>query len=315
MIKVNFVYWNIGDLGNPFEETLNEIITINEIDVLILGESNSISSAKIIELTGFKQVELGFKNKIHKWVQIFYKENDKFIISHKTEYTAAEDEEGEEIESIEYGNENSTYKEVDRIQIFEISGIIEKTIFACIHFPSKLYNDEVSHLTIVPSYKKKIHDYTKTHERVFIVGDFNMNPFDYGMVEPTGFFTHHNQMLIKKDKRQVNGQTHFLYYNPCWSLLGDFISSKSYLVSKRMGGTFHYTKEKSRRIYWYLIDQIIMRKAMIDEFNFEYLKIVETEFYVEEVLKRNTFLNNKKVPKLDHLPIRFSYNFKQNKDE
>jgi hypothetical protein len=53
-----------------------------------------------------------------------------------------------------------------------------------------------------------------------------------------------------------------------------------------------------------------MRKSLMDEFDSEFLKVVEKQAYIDEILKPAIQVNNKKMPKLDHLPLRFSFNLK-----
>jgi len=188
--------------------------------------------------------------------------------------------------------------------LFEIRSQQTTTLFACIHFPSKLYHDEETHSEIVPVYKNKIHALAGRNKRIFVVGDFNMNPFDKGMVQPTCFNSFHNRLLVNKDTMPHIAGAQRLYYNPCWTLMGDFISARTYDDSKRMGGTQHFLEKKSRKFYWYLIDQIIMAKELINDFISESLVIIEEKYFVDELLKPKI----KNIPKLDHLPICFSFN-------
>jgi hypothetical protein len=165
-------------------------------------------------------------------------------------------------------------------------------------------------MELVPKYKRKVHSVAGKQNRLFIVGDFNMNPFDAGMVQPSCFFTHHNREMIDVDEKKYQTINEKLYYNPCWSLLGDFAADKSYDRGKRTGGSIFFKEQKSKPLHWYLIDQIILRKPLIEEFDSKYLKIVEKDYLVEEVLKPKIKVGGVLQPKLDHLPLRFSFTFK-----
>lgn len=294
---MKFLYWNINKQISPFEDYLQKLMIDRKIDVLILSENKNISNEKILKNIDFEVVKLEMQNSTLKWVQVYYKKNAGFKITHHSEDT--------DLENID----NTNDRLVNRIQVFKISNEtpsnILDTYFACIHFPSKLYHDEISHLQIVPNYKAKVHNLTQNSARVFIVGDFNMNPFDYGMVEPNGFFAHNNRELVDVDAKIKHGNKQILYYNPCWILLGDYVNKTNYKTNNRTGGSFFYEGEKSRSLYWYLIDQIIMRKALIDGFVSEDLEIIEDPQMREDIQKEKT----KDINKIDHFPLQFSFNF------
>lgn len=298
MTKINFLFWNIKNLNPSLEKILSETIRVNNIDVLIFAENLDISDeSDFIRTNSFESVTLYLENSTKKWIKVFYKENSNYNICHHTQFIEYEDANGEIIEN------NISARTVNRVQIFKISGSVKETFFACIHFPSKLYHDENTHLQLVPNYKTKIHDYIQNSDRVFVVGDFNMNPFDLGMVEPNGFFAHNNRNLIKNDSRVVHGQNHISYYNPCWTLLGDFINKSDYSNSQRSGGSFYYKQQKSRAYYWHIIDQLIMRKSLINEFCSESLEIIENTNLIEQIQMETN-------RDMDHFPLKFSFNFK-----
>ena len=131
-----------------------------------------------------------------------------------------------------------------------------------------------------------------------------MNPFDAAMVDPDGFYSLGDRALVEKFHLDNIKSKNRIYYNPSWSLLGDFISSKSYLHSKRIGGTFRFEEKKSRKLHWYLVDQIIINNELLNDFNSETLRIIDPKEYVDLLFEKKI----KKVPKLDHLPIVFSFN-------
>ncbi|MEM1407093.1 MAG: hypothetical protein AAGG59_09985 [Bacteroidota bacterium] len=297
MVKINFLFWNINNQLPPFETTLLQFVQDEEIDILILSENKNIVPQSILNTLGLKSVDLKLSNKTSKWVQVFYRENDNYKITHHSQFTETNDD-----------NKSSFEKTVNRIQVFKITGKVEDTFFACIHFPSKLQHDEVTHLQIVPNYKEKVETLTQMSDRLFIVGDFNMNPYDHGMVEPAGFYAHNNRDLLVSDDLHRLGRNRKSYYNPCWSLLGDYVNKTTHDQSKRTGGSFYFKTQKSRNVYWHLIDQIIMRKTLIDEFNSEFLQIIENDNLIMEVKR----VRKKNETKLDHFPLKFSFSLKQN---
>jgi hypothetical protein len=131
-----------------------------------------------------------------------------------------------------------------------------------------------------------------------------MNPFDLGMIEPTGFFALNNRDLLTTDYKWKFGGKEILYYNPCWTLLGDYATT-GLDTQKRSGGSYYYEDSKSRCLYWYLIDQIILRKSLISEFISDSLKIGENAELLETITQKKI----KGEKKLDHFPLTISFNF------
>ena len=301
-ITMKFLYWNINNQQIPFEEKLKELLSDKEIDVLILSENRNITDSKLTLDTDLVTVPLFLNNSKLKWINVYYRKNDNYQITHFHEFTEIEYDEDNVTDGLKKGNT----RQVNRIQIFKISGNIPDTFFACIHFPSKLFHDEITHLQIVQNYISKIHNATNVADRLFVVGDFNMDPFDYAMVEPKGFNAHNNRDLVVSDTKFKFGSHNILYYNPSWTLLGDFVNKLDYSKHKRTGGSFYFKKKISRSLYWHLIDQIIMRKSLINEFVSEDLEIIENEFIKTEILREP----KKDENKIDHFPLKFSFNFK-----
>jgi hypothetical protein len=57
------------------------------------------------------------------------------------------------------------------------------------------------------------------HERTILVGDFNLNPFDDGMIFPSGFGAMMTKGLVRKS-RGTSDRYGGRLYNPIWSKLG-----------------------------------------------------------------------------------------------
>ncbi len=85
-----------------------------------------------------------------------------------------------------------------------------------------------------------------------VIGDFNMRPYDEGMVIPLGLHAAPCKHAASKP-RIIDGVTHSYFYNPMWELLGNWSKSKQ-------PGTF-YWPNKTDSVRWHLIDQVIIRPA------------------------------------------------------
>lgn len=304
-LSLNFLFWNVGKLSS-FESEILSICNKQRVDIVIIAEGDNIEAASFIN-AGFTEVALKLKNRRKKWVRVFYKDGFGVSVTHKSEHTELIDSD-ENVIIVDDENspalQNPAYVDVNRIQLFEVNTQAGSTLFAAIHFPSKLKNDEHTHTELVPTYKNKVHSLAQHSNRLFIVGDFNMNPFDLGMVQPTGFNAWNNRSTILADTVPHQSGAQRIYYNPCWTLLGDYVSSKTYQESSRMGGTHYFNKAISKKYLWYMIDQIIMSRTLIEDFNSGSLRVIENSSYITELYKPKI----DETKKLDHLPIFFSFN-------
>jgi hypothetical protein len=59
------------------------------------------------------------------------------------------------------------------------------------------------------------------HRRTVLVGDFNMNPFDLGMVGAQALNAMMARELVQNEERTVAGQSYRFFYNPMWGHFGD----------------------------------------------------------------------------------------------
>jgi exonuclease III len=61
----------------------------------------------------------------------------------------------------------------------------------------------------------------KKINKLILLGDFNMNPYDDGMNEAEGLNAMMTKACAEKKTRQYCKKDYDLYYNPMWSLFGD----------------------------------------------------------------------------------------------
>ena len=133
-----------------------------------------------------------------------------------------------------------------------------------------------------------------------LFGDFNMNPFEKGMIEPDGL----NAVLSAHEalnEERVNWYKKFDYfYNPMWCFLGD----RNYLTGEfRLPGSYYFRKTRSvLQTYWNVFDNVIMRPSVIKIFDFSSLKIID-HIGIESLVKENYRLKEEVYS--DHLPITF----------
>lgn len=126
-----------------------------------------------------------------------------------------------------------------------------------------------------------------------VVGDFNMNPFDEGMISALGFNAVMCPNVAQKKSRKVLGEQRKFYYNPMWHIMGNKES-----VCKE---TYYYSTS-TKSYYWYTYDQVLLRPELIKNFSIDKLNIIN-EINGMSLLTKSNIPNKKEIS--DHLPLKF----------
>lgn len=184
------------------------------------------------------------------------------------------------------------------------AGVSAKTIYSPIlksniilitcHLPSKINKSDA----IQSEISSDISDFILRIENRFnmqytvVCGDFNMNPFDEGLIKAKGFHAIMNKKIALKGKRKINDKDYRFFYNPMWSFLGNGIVS----------GTMYYNSSDHINYFWHIYDQVLLRPELIPYFDDKELEIVVNIGDIN--LLSNAGIVDKKYS--DHLPIIFT---------
>jgi len=132
-------------------------------------------------------------------------------------------------------------------------------------------------------------------EHLCVLGDFNLQPFDYGLSSAHGFFGLMTKESVRIGERTVQGRRFRPLYNPMWGCFGDRTAGPS--------GTFHL-KDSSPLCYdWHMLDQVLFSEGILP-------LLVDPGTILSE-LGGQTLLDAKGRPNRqysDHLPIAFELN-------
>ncbi len=128
------------------------------------------------------------------------------------------------------------------------------------------------------------------HQRSLVVGDFNMHPFDDGMVAANAFHGVMDRRTAIKQSRSVNGRKYDYFYNPMWSRMGD--------ASNGPPGTLSYSDTGITAFFWQTFDQILLRPMLMAQ-------VPDQNIQVLTSLGRLSLLNKhgKISGPSDHLPL------------
>lgn len=131
-----------------------------------------------------------------------------------------------------------------------------------------------------------------------VIGDFNMNPFETGMIKANGFHATMSSEVARKGSRTVQKQNFPYFYNPTWNLFGD--------LNKLVAGTYYYAHAEHVCYEWNVFDQVLIRPALLDNFVKGSLQILETDGSISLLTGRNL---PDKARYSDHLPLFFALSF------
>lgn len=268
---MNIGFWNIND--NKLNSLIKQFIKEFDLDILILGESPYTPDEMLLLLNSEESNFYFAPGIICDKIQIFTKFKDELIIpiEESKRITARK------LFSPKYGD----------------------VILIAAHYNSKVNWSNEDQSAHAPTFKYLIDSVENKmgHKRTIVCGDFNMNPFDLGMVQSTGLHAVMDKKIAKKKTRTIDGIDYDFFYNPMWGFLGD--NGKG-----NISGSIYYSPAKPISYHWNLFDQVIVRQELADDLDDNELKIV-TKLGDVELLTENEIINSKYS---DHLPLKFTIN-------
>jgi len=98
----------------------------------------------------------------------------------------------------------------------------------------------------------------QSNNRLVLIGDFNMNPYDRGMNLAMGLNAMMTMDCVARGERTFLEQKYDLYYNPMWSLFGDRTAGPA--------GTVYDTSSQGP-YGWSMLDQVIFNHSVVNGFH------------------------------------------------
>ncbi|WP_462250910.1 endonuclease/exonuclease/phosphatase family protein [Ferruginibacter sp.] len=270
---MNFLFWNIN--GKDLSDNIALLCEKYSTDVLILAESsvndnNLLLKLNINESSYYPPNPLSNCTKI----KIFTKFHFDFI---------------------------PPVSESVRFTIRKISlPAQEEFLLTSIHYIDKSNHSNESQSEMASILIKQIEatEIESGLSKNIVVGDFNMNPFEKGMIKANGFNATMSEDIALGSGRVVQGSHYRYFYNPMWSLYGDLMTKPA--------GTYFYPSSELVSYQWNIFDQVLLRPEIISNFDKTSLEIITTDGV-------NNFVRNNNRPNSglfsDHLPIKFTINF------
>jgi hypothetical protein len=182
--------------------------------------------------------------------------------------------------------------EGERVSIRSYSyGGGESIIITAVHLRSKLRSSEDDQYQIARMLRLAIDKAEDSvgHSRSIVIGDFNMNPFEKGIVSHDALHGVMTKRLAKQKSRIFNGVKSDFFYNPMWNFLGD--------ETKGPPGTYFYNAGGSVNYYWNIFDQVLIRPELLDGHDSDSVQIISN-------IGGSSLVENDRISSSsDHLPI------------
>ena len=180
-------------------------------------------------------------------------------------------------------------------RVFPILGL-DFTIVA-VHLRSKLYQshrDDQTLGTVRVSADIEAIEREVGHRRTLVIGDFNMDPFEPGLVSFDCFHAVMSRRTAQRQSRTVEGRERFFFYNPMWNHFGDHPPNPP--------GSYYRAGSGRTEYFWHSFDQVLLRPDLLDHFQDDSLEVV-THVGDLSLVKENGAPDRTKGS--DHLPLLF----------
>lgn len=269
MLKI--LFWNINK--KDLQVSISRIASIHQIDIIILIECE-ISPIEMLKTLNEKNIDFFFASATSNCRKV------TFFTRFSEEY----------IQPI-YEESRFTIRKIDLPARMEI-------LLVAIHFPSKINWSSQDQAQFSQRISQEIVNQERRigHSRTVLVGDFNMNPFEDGMISGMGFNAVESRVIAQTENRIIKEKPYQFFYNPMWNFFGD--------EQENPPGTFYFRGGgKPIFVHWNIYDQILIRPALLELFSIKNLKIIDS---IDEI----DLITQYGIPDIniasDHLPIIFS---------
>lgn len=168
-------------------------------------------------------------------------------------------------------------------------------LLGTIHAPSKLYDSEDSLAEeareIISEARSQCSEHSKPE--LVLCGDFNMNPFDKGMLGAANYHAVMDRNVALRGSRIIQGRDYPIMYSPMWSLLGDYPNGPA--------GSYYHSPSSHFTSHWHIPDQFLFSPSLLAKIQIDEVGIV-SEDGLTSFLTEKGLINQKACS--DHLPIR-----------
>ncbi|PDZ04043.1 hypothetical protein CON03_20370 [Bacillus cereus] len=293
MKQYQFMFWNVNlsTQGDDYNKRLENIMKVivetskeYNLDFILLAEAQKFNTQEMLKLLNYdkEKYRVGIRE------DILLDTKQRFVILHTID------------------KENVVWQKIEpkrRILSTYYNLYGTKILINLVHLRDKYnYSDKTldGHARNHAKYIRRLEDEFKIKNSL-MVGDFNLNPYQDGMINVDAFNAIMCPNIASKGIRRWSGEEYKYFYNPTWSIFGK-------QGDGQVLGTYFYNNSSEVDVaYWYMLDQLLLRKDMLDLYKSSSLEIISKVKTIE-------LTNDKGIPNTaeysDHFPIKFTIEIK-----
>ena len=263
---ISFLFWNVK--RNPLQDRIARLARTFNVDVLLLAECDMDRQAMTASLSSESPMPFHFPAE----------QPGKVLLWTRLPHTSVIPQ----------------YDDPTKWSIWQMNvGLHPGFLLAATHLPSKLYTESYDREEAARSLAQAIArtEDTVGHCRTILVGDLNMNPFEYGVTGRVTLNAVMTRIIAQRLHRVTNGEQYRYFYNPMWGHFGDRTLGPA--------GTFY----RSQSPFWNIYDQVLLRPGLAD---------LLLDLRVLDHDGEESFLTAKGLPRRtdcsDYLPLLFQMN-------
>ena len=137
-------------------------------------------------------------------------------------------------------------------------------VIGAMHLISKNNADETFQLSESLRHIQSVNQMESEHgQNTILVGDFNMNPFEAGMVVPQAFNSVCSPVIAKKMTRTVQKVKYSYFFNPSWKIYGG--------DDRDVFGSYYYDSPGGNHsFHWNNFDQALIRPQLLTKYDCDF---------------------------------------------
>ncbi|MFI5382385.1 MAG: endonuclease/exonuclease/phosphatase family protein [Tepidisphaerales bacterium] len=229
---LTFLFWNIAK--KPLEQAITRLVAKHRVDFLMLAESELDPPSLVAQLAASVGTPYTFQPSDRRKLQVYSGSATGRVVEQYVDPTGA--------------------LTVRRLDLPAAPGIL----VAILHMVSKVnwsITAQAMHSVELAGDIRRVEG-DVGHTRTLLVGDFNMNPFEPGVVGMQALHAVMTRHQLRRGSRTVQGREYSMFYNPMWGLFGDRTPGPA--------GTFLHRSPPPDSTVWNIYDQVLLRPQLAD---------------------------------------------------